>query len=266
MSRTARAWPLLAAAALCAACAGPPRRAGPPGPAVRSVEAEGWAPYDARDPEGSRRRAVADAQWRAAEAVNGVSVSASTLVAETVGVRSRVLSEAGGGITDYSVLGESREGGFAKVSIRAAVLVRPAGVPAEAPPLGVRVSVAVSAGGPLSGDWRGAAGDALRWQLLARGFSVVEGNRERPDLALEARARAEPVEDPRLGGFRSYVATLSVRAVRPETGEVLWEGVREASGLDTDAEAALSQAVAQAGLIAGRDAAAALSRLMWRRF
>jgi hypothetical protein len=268
MSLMRSAGTFLAAAVLWAGCAGSAQRAGKSLPPSETVVAEGWAPLDVRDPDGTRRRALTDAQYRAAEQVNGASVAASTLVAESVGVRSRILSETSGGIARYEVLEESREGGFLKVRIRAVVQARSLGTPAEAPPLGITVSVAVKADGPRGRAWEGAAADALRWQFLARGFSVFEpaGSQARPDLSLRAEARAEPVEDPRLGGFRSYVATLSLRAVRPDTGEVVWEGVREASALDTDAGSASSQAVASAGLSVGRDAAAALSRLFWRRF
>jgi hypothetical protein len=166
------------------------------------------------------------------------------------------------------VLGESREGGFLKVRVRASVLVRPQGAPAESPPLGVLVSVSAKADGARARAWEAAAVDALRWQLLARGFSVAEPGESQAhaDLVLRAEARANPVEDPRLGGFKSYVATLSLRAVRPQSGEVVWSAVREGSALDPDDAAASAQAVATAGLSAGQAAAAALSRIMWQRF
>ncbi|HAM35085.1 MAG TPA: hypothetical protein DEB40_01665 [Elusimicrobia bacterium] len=264
MSPACRVRPFLAGALLWIGCAGLPRPMGPP---AKVVEAEGWAPLESRDAETTRRRALADAQRRAAEKVNGVSVTASSLVAEGVGVISRVLAESSGGIAHYDVLGESEENGFLKIRIRARVLIRPVGAPAESPPLGINLMVTVKADGPQAEELESAAQTALRRQLLARGFGVIEASgSSRADMTLRAQARAYKVKDPRLGELRSYAAILNLSAVRPDTGEVAWEGVSQASALDTDEGAASVKAVAAAGRLAGEDAAAALSRIFWQRF
>jgi hypothetical protein len=247
----------LAGLMLCiglACCAGPQRQKAAE-VEFQAAEAEGWAPYEARDPEGSRRRALADAQRKAAEKVNGVTISATSLVAEAVGVRSRILSESAGGVLDWEVLGQKIEAGFLKIRIRARVLVRPAGLPAQIPPLGVQVSVSANSE---------AAASALRRELLAGGFSVVVSSS--PDIALWAEVKARPVEYVRLGDFRSSRAALTARAVRVKTGEVIWETARESAELDFDVEVASRRAMEAVGRAAGKDAAKALARLCWQRY
>ncbi|MDD5657986.1 MAG: hypothetical protein PHF00_12115 [Elusimicrobia bacterium] len=257
--------PRLAAALLLAALAGCATTDHRQAEATREVEAEGWAPYDRRDPEGSRRRALADAQRKAAERVNGVTISASSLVAEAVSVRARILTETAGGVLDWDVLGRSVEDGFLKIRIRARVLLRPAGLPAQSPPLGLRVGVGVAQSGGDPALSRAAA-SALRRELLARGFSVAEpGSEARPDVAVTASVEVRPQEDSRLGAFRSSAAILTLRAASVPEGEVLWECVRRAAALELDAAGADRKAVESVAALAGRDAAAGLSRLCWQR-
>lgn len=241
------------AAALFAGCAGAPRRSGADG--VRTVSTEGWAPADTADPEAARRRALADAQRRAVEEVSGVSVAAVSRVEDAVTLRQKMTAEVRGFIERYEVLSETVADGFCKVSIRAWVRLGPSPAPTGPPPAEARVFLAMAG--------RGAAG--VRRQLLARGFEVVEAPSAEA-LSLRGEAFAVPVRDARLAGLHSSRARVSLRAVAPGDGTVVWETVQEASAVDLDPALAEAAAVEKAGELAGQKAAGEVAQLLWKRF
>ncbi|MBI5238854.1 MAG: hypothetical protein HY926_00135 [Elusimicrobia bacterium] len=254
----------LVAALLCGTvgCAGAPRR----GPAERAVAAEGWAPADARDLEGARRRALADAQRRAVEQVSGVFLAALTRVEDSAALRQKITAEVRGRVSRYEVLSESRQDGLLKVRIRAWVVDEPAPRPPGPPAQEARVTLAASGGGLYDEDLGGSAAGGIRRELLAGGFDVAPSGPSPQTLALRAEARAVPVPDRRLGAFHSARARVSLAAVDPGSGAVVWETAQEASALDLDPGLASVRAAEAAGILAGRRAAVELSEALWKRF
>jgi hypothetical protein len=240
-------------------CAGLPRGGG----AERSVTAEGWAPADARDMDGTRRRALADALRRAVEQVSGVSLSALTRVEGSVALRQKISAEVRGRVSRYEVLGEESEGGLLKVRIRAAVRLGEAPA-AGPPPADARVSLRVSGSGLYDEDMGGSAASGIRRELLTQGFEVTDSTGQA--LALRGETSAIPVRDLRLGAFHCARARVRLRAVEPGTGAVVWETEQEASALDLDPGLASAKAARAAGALLGRRAGAELAEVLWKRF
>jgi hypothetical protein len=255
---------LLAAGALAACAHGRAR----PGEQGEVVEAEGWAPWDAADPPGSRRRSLADAQRKAVEAVVGAYVSAKTRVDAAATVEQRILSETGGYVRRCEVLSERREDGFLKTRVRAFVLYRKVGddlhqlglTRPPALPGDPRVAVALRAG-----DGAGAAERALRAALLDAGLRVVDG--ADGDLLVRGGAQAGALEGGPFAGYglRSARARVSVEAVKPAVGEVVAGESREASAVDASDAVARDKALAAAADLAGRALAQDLASRLGRR-
>lgn len=261
-------WSGLLALALLCGCAS--LRSGPAENAD-VIEAEGWAPVDAHDAEGTRRRALAEAQKKAVEKVAGVFLAATTRVDAAVAVRQKITADVKGYIRRYEVLGEKEENGFLKTRIRAFV-VRPkpgqtpeaADIPAEPPAESPPVLVSIAGLGEEA--WGLRAASAVRGKLQERGFKLTEKETPgQPLLVLRGQARAYEVKDPRLGSFLSYRAQITLEAVEP-AGAVVWRQSREASALGLDAQSASTQALENAGELAGASAAEGLTAYLWKRF
>ncbi|NNN07311.1 MAG: hypothetical protein HKL90_15580 [Elusimicrobia bacterium] len=254
MTRAARlgAAVLLAAAAL-AACAHDPLRLAP-GEQGEVVESEGWAPWNAADPQGSRRRSLADAQRKAVEAVVGVYVSAKTRVDADATVEQRILSEVSGYVRRYQVLNVRQDGGFLKTKLRALVLYKKVGDDLKrlgltrppALPGDPRVSVSLRA----TPDDAGAAERGLRAALLDAGLRVIDG--AGGDILVRGASTAAPLGEGPYGGFglRSARASVSLEAVKPATGEVIAGESRQASAIDATPEVARARAAAAAAKLA----------------
>ena len=242
-------------------CAGLPRQGG--GAGEQTVTAEGWAPADARDLEGTRRRALADALKRAVEQVSGVSLSALTRVEGSVALRQKISAEVRGRVSRYEILGEEPQDGLLKVRIRAAVRLGDAPA-AGPPPADARVSLNVSGSSLYDEDLGASAAAGIRQELLAQGFDVADGAPQA--LALRGETSTAPVLDSRLGAFHSARARVSLRAVEPKTGVVVWETAQEASALDLDPRMASIKASQAAGALLGRRAAGELAEVLWKRF
>jgi len=246
------------AAALLAGCAGLPRGAAP----ETKIEAEGWAPADARAPEAARGRALADAQRRAVERVCGVSLSALTRIDDAVVRREKLIAEVRGFVSRYELLGEESDGEFLKVRIRAWIR-RDAPFENDAPIAPeARLSVAVSGRGANDEDWAGSAAAEIRRELAARGFALTAGS---APVSLQGEVGAAPIMDPRLGAFHSSSARIRLQAVDTRTGTVVWEKTQDAAALDLDPAAASIKAAAAAGALLGRQAAAELAEVLWKR-
>lgn len=261
---------LLAALALCAACASAPRR-----PQARSVEAEGWAVLAGADQASARRQALSEAQKRAVEIVAGVLLSARTRIDGSLAVRQRLLADVRGVLRGFDILGERREDGFLKVRIRARVEWPGQGedppqgrdpFPPEPPPGNPRFLVTLAPQAGLPGAWREQAAEALRRGLRESGLSLVEaGSRAQADWIVEARVGSRPLRDPHLGPWRSCTARVALRVVSPAGGEVLYEEAQEAPGLGPDADSAAAQSLESAGLLAGAKLAREISDILWAR-
>lgn len=211
------------------------------------VEAEGWSPIDPKDPAATRQRALAEAQRKAVEKAIGVTLSATTKVEEAVTLKQKIEANVGGFIRSYEILSEGREEGFLKIRIRAFVLYQ-APEPPKAEPKSTRIAVVVPDQG-LSG--------ALRLTLSSRGFPVSD-RAEGADIVVTGSAQAYAVPDPRLGGFHSYRARVSLDVLKAATGELSHQ-TGEASAIDPVEELARESAVARAAELAADALAARLS-------
>ncbi len=245
----------LASVLAAAGCAHNPWKPAP-GERGEVIEAEGWAPLDAADPLGTKRRSLADAQKKAVELVVGVFISAKTRVDQTVSIDERILANVDGYIRRYKVLGERREDGFLKTKIKALVLYQKIGDDLKrlglekppAPPGDPRVRVTLR---PEPGFGEPAA-KGLRRALLSKGLLVVDGAQAGgDDLLVDGDASVNPVVDERLGGLRSARARLSLEVRKSRTGEVLLSRSQEASAVDVVYDAAIGKALELAGSLAG---------------
>jgi hypothetical protein len=273
MSQAARACGGLLALALLTGCASLPSKEVSAG--AESVEAEGWAPVDPKDEAGTRQRALAEAQKKAVEKVTGVFLAASTKVDAAVTVRQRILADVKGYIRSYEVLGEKVEAGFHKTRIRALVARRKAGeedpdmkaLTAEPPPGSPKVSVSILGSGPQAVAWGASAASAVRSKLQERGFQMAEAAPvDAKSLLVRGEAQVYEVKDPHLGEFQSYRAKVTLEALEPGTGAVIWRQSQEASALGVDRVSASAQAIENAGALIGLAAADGLSAYLWKRF
>lgn len=226
---------------------------------AESVEAEGWASIDPLDPPGTQRRALADALKKAVEKVSGVYVSAKTRVEAAVSVEQRILANVDGYVRSYELLGEREEGGWHKTRIRAAVLHRKLGgdlrelglVRPEPPPGNPKVSVSFQALGGAADALVQEASEGVRRGFSDRGFFVTRSIAGDADWTIRGEVSIHPVEDSRLGDFRSFRARLTAHGTQRGTDQVLPQRSQEASAVDPSAEIAAAKAVESAGKALG---------------
>jgi hypothetical protein len=237
--------------ALTAGCAGvdPRSDGGARGDAGRreiTVDAEGWAPLEGTDTLSARHRALAEAQKKAVEKAVGVTVRARTRVDDAVSVTQSIEANMGGTIGRYEVTSEGEQGGFFKVAIHAVVIYQPLpSASAERRPS--RVSVRISSA-------RVAA--AVRTALASRDVELSEDEAD-ADIVVTGVVETRGLDDPRLGGFYSYTAKVSLTAANLRTGKVSQADL-EASAVDTDERAACDRALEEAGDGSGAALASAL--------
>lgn len=257
------------------------------------IEAEGWAPYDAADLLGTKKRSLAEAQKKAVERVVGVFISAKTRVAQAVTLDQNILANVGGYIKKYDVLSEKSEEGFYKTVIRAHVLYKKVGddlnglglIRPDAPPGNPKVMVVLAGTAGADGAESPAAG-AVRKALVDRGFQVVDpaelvrkglakaadekallgaGKALGADLVVTGQASARELTDVRLGGFRSWRSRVEIQAMRAATAEVVSRRTQEASGLDPDPDIARAKSLENAGTLAAESLATELSQVLSKR-
>ncbi|HVC09806.1 MAG TPA: hypothetical protein VNH15_07705 [Elusimicrobiota bacterium] len=250
---------------LFAGCASFPQ--GGAAPRSKMVEATGWAPTDAKDELGTRRRAVADAQARAIEKAVGVFLAARTQVDGAVATGEEITADARGYIRHYDILGEKTADGFCQVRIRALVeLPGPGDEPEEdaswpVPPHSW-VAVIISADASQDGFWARDAAADIEEKLSARGFEVVPDSAPTaasPIWTIRGRVTAYQLQDPNLGAFLSYRGRVSLEIEPPAGGAPIWRRSLEAPALGLDPGEVSSQAVRNAAILAGTAAAQALA-------
>lgn len=210
------------------------------------VDAEGWAPLEGTDILGARHRALVEAQKKAVEKAVGVTLHARTRVDDDVSVTQSIEANMGGTIGRYEVTSEGEQGGFMKVAIHAVVIYQPLpSSPAERRPS--RVSVRISSA-------RVAA--AVRTALASRDVELSEDEAD-ADIVVTGVVETRGLDDPRLGGFFSYSAKVSLTAANLRTGKVS-QAELESSAVDTDEHAACDRALEEAGDGSGAALAASL--------
>jgi hypothetical protein len=211
------------------------------------VDAEGWAPIQGSDVLGARHRALVEAQKKAVEKAVGVTLRARTRVDDAVNVKQSIVANMGGTIGRYEVTSEAEQGGFVKVGIHAVVIYQPLapeGPEKTAPKLALRIaSPSVEA--------------AVRGALAASDFEFSEGDAG-SDIVVTGVVETRGVADPRLGGFYSYTAKVTLTAADHRSGKVT-QAEYEAAAVDTDERAANDRALESAGNTAGIQLADALT-------
>lgn len=230
--------------AASAGCAGAPVVDGE-GRREITIDAEGWAPVAGENALTARYRALADAQKKAVEKAVGVTLRASTRVDDAVNVRQSIEANMGGTIRRYDVTSEGAGGGFYKVGIRAVVLYRPVVVRArglKSTHFSVRIANEKVAG-------------AIRSALAAGDYQLSADDAE-SDVVVTGVVETHGLSDPRLGGFYSYWARVSLSVSDLRSGKVS-ALANEASAIDVDEHAARDQALEKAG----RDAGASITAL-----
>ncbi len=231
------------------------------------VEAEGFAPNDSKDILLVKRASLVDAQKNAVEKAVGVFVSGRTLVEKAVAIENNILARTDGYIKKFDIISEGVDGALYKTKIRALVALKDLerdlnqmsllNQPELSRPL-VRVTIEESIEKSMYTDEASAA-NALKQALSERGFVVVEGDRAKDaELDISGKAAAFPFQAEGLGGFVSYRARLSIKALRVGTGDVLSTLSKEASGLGGNADLAALKALETVGGLVGSDLAASL--------
>jgi hypothetical protein len=286
---------LMAAGVLCASSGCSNRLKLGKGEKGEVVTAEGWAGVDPKDAYGTKQRALAEAQRKAVERVVGVYISAKSRVNQAVEVDQNILANVGGYVRKFDILDEREEDGFHKTRIKAVVLYEKVGqdlkkaglIRPEAPPGNPKVAVLIVTKGEFAGSGEGRAAQGVRRALIERGYQVVErkdpgsfagggstdtaaavavGKELSVDIVVKGEAEAYALpKDPRLGGFNSYRARVTLEALKPATGEVVSNKTQEASALDPSAELAAGKALDTTGSMVGEAMAAELAQLLSRR-
>ena len=85
------------------------------------------------------------------------------------------------------------------------------------------------------------------------------------EVVVTGKAIASPITTEGLGGLISYRATLTGKAIKAQTGEILATVSLQGSGLDATKEAASQKAMSQAGKNAANDLASRVANELARR-
>ena len=282
-------WAAFAAAlVVLSGCASPRLKVGTQ-PDGEVIDASGETPYDAKDLDGTKRRARLDAQKNAVERVVGVQVSARTQVDKAMLIDSKILTRSEGYVKKYDVLHEGTEGPLYRVTIRA--LVRYQDIAADLKDAGIleqphvgnpRVAVLLNESVKGGDDAGSFASDALVKALIARGFRVVDRSDLMAARATEVKKQVDqgdtsqmaslgkkldaeilvfgsvdgaPLENTGIEGMISIRATLEAKAYKAQSNEILATAARAASGLDAARGAAVMKALGSVGRMAGEEMA-----------
>lgn len=290
-------WPVLIAITIFAAGCGGSRLKTGKAPGGEVVEADGSCPIINGDVKGARACALAEAQKQALERVIGLYISAKTRVDKAVTIEQNILAHTEGYISKYDILKDKKDGDSYKVKIRALVLFQKIGDDLKSmdilkmPSVGnPRVAVLITdtvgdAQEPIFTHSANGLSEVLAvggYKLVdpeamaaAKAFEYVDdiqggdqqalqkiGTRLKAEIVVYGESRVSPVtlEGISLGGMKSYRATLSAKAARAQTGEVLHVLSAQASGLDVTEDASLQKALESVGRKAGEELSHALSQ------
>lgn len=236
------------------------------------VEAEGFAPNDPGDILKTKRASLVDAQRNAVEKAVGVFVSGKTMVEQAIAIENNILARTEGYVKKYDVLSESVENGLYKTRIRALVAIRDLESDLKAMSLlktpelqRPRVTVAIEEEVDGEAIAESPAASVLEKSLIDHGYIVV-GARQKAeaDLAIRGKASSHPFQAEGLGGFISYRARLTVKAVRPGSEDVVLSETKEASGLGGSARLAGFKSLETVGALAGSSIAEQLAE-SWKK-
>ena len=282
-------------------CAGPKQRLNLGETAEGEVvEAEGLSAVT-NDLIGVKRAALADAYKNAIEKVVGIFISARTMVDKAITIQQNILGKTDGYVKKHEIIKEGLEAdGLYHTKIRALVSYQQIQNDLKeleilkAPIIGnprVAVLLEESLEG-IGGDSR-ACSDAIAQGLLERGYKVVDrselasirvaeatqallrGETEKAlqpivqklnaEVVITGKATGSVLATEGLGGLISYRATLSAKALKAQTGDILATVSVQGSGLDGTKDAAAQKAMAQLGKNASNDLAGRIASELARR-
>jgi len=234
---------------------------------TESIEVEVFEPILNNDVNAAKERALTKAQRRAVELVVGVFVNAVTLVGKAELVDSQIYAKTNGYVKKYEVLSEQQEGDSLKMKLRALVKVGDVnkdldglglmikGATVQNPRIMVLISESIdNEESPIS-----TCESELTQQFIDTGYRVVEsaevkkvrslpntkaameGNVEaaskigkdmKVDVIVIGKANSSFNTDQGLGGFISYRSTLTAKAIKTDSSEVLMTATKQGAGVD----------------------------------
>ncbi len=252
------------------------------------VEAEGLAAVT-DDLLGVKRAAQSDAYKNAIEKVVGVFISARTMVDKAITIQQNILGKTDGYIKKHEIIKEGKEAdGLYHMHIRALVSYKQ--IQNDLKELDVlqlptvgnpRVAILLDETIEGSEVQVTACSDGLSQGLLERGYKVVDrselaairvaeatkdllsGDQAKAlkpivqklnaEVVVTGKAAASLLTAQGLGGLISYRATMTAKAIKAQTGEILATVTIQGSGLDATKEAAAQKAMAALGKNAAND-------------
>ena len=264
------------------------------------VEAEGMAAMT-NDLLAVKKAALEDARKAAVEKVVGVLISARTMVEKAITIQQTVLAKTDGYVKNYDILKEGKEpDGIYHMKIRALVSfkeVRDDLMASEVLKLPVvgnpRVAILLDETVEGVDGQNTACSDALAQGLIEKGYKVVDrselsairvaeatkdllaGDTDKALKPIVQKLNAEVVITGKattslltmqgLGGLISYRGSISAKALKAQTGEILATLTTQGSGLDATKEAASMKALAQLGKNAANDFGGKIASELARR-
>lgn len=264
------------------------------------VEAEGMAAMT-NDLLAVKRAALEDARKNAVEKVVGVLISARTMVEKAITIQQNILAKTDGYVKNYEILKEGKEAdGIYHTRIRAFVAFQQvkddlkASDILKSPAVGnPRVAVLLDESVEGSEGQSTSCSDAIAQGLIEKGYKVVDrselaairvaeatkdllaGNSEKAlkpivqklnaEVVITGKASSQLLTAQGLGGLISYRATLTGKALKAQTGEILATVSVQASGLDAIKEAAAQKSLANLGKNASSDLSGRIAQELARR-
>ncbi|HLG28774.1 MAG TPA: hypothetical protein VI387_01070, partial [Candidatus Brocadiales bacterium] len=254
------------------------------------VEAEGMAPIT-NDLQATKKASLADAQRVAVEKVVGVFVSGKTLVEKAITIEQNILVKTAGYIKKYEVIKEWQEQGFYHTRIKALVsyqkilddLNKMAILQSHLignPRIVILIKEIDQANRIRSIST--TLSDTLAQGLIKQGYKVIDrselasiGEQDlhrdntdqilkqlrkklKAEILITGEAVAVPLISQELSGLISFRATLTAKALKTQTGEVLASTSMQGSGVDITEEAAFQKTMAILGEKSANDFAETL--------
>lgn len=234
---------------------------------TESIEVEVFEPILNNDVNAAKERALIKAQRKAVELVVGVFVNAATLVGKAELVDSQIYAKTNGYVKKYDILSEKEEEGAIKLKIKALVKVGDVnkdldglglmikGATIQNPRIMVLISESVDdVEVPIS-----VCESELAQQFMNTGYRVVEsaevkkirslpntkaamegdiqaaakiGQDMKIDVIVIGKAYSTFNTDQGLGGFISYRGTLTAKAIKTDSSEILFTSTKNSAGAD----------------------------------
>ncbi|MFC1521555.1 hypothetical protein ACFL6Y_04020 [Elusimicrobiota bacterium] len=256
------------------------------------VEAEGSCPIIENKDKEARKCAIVEAQKEALEKVVGVYISAKTRVEKAITIDHNIMANTKGYISGYEMLDEKKQDGFYKTRILARVMfqkieedLKNMEALKHSPISYPRVAVLINETMPVKTEDEGDAissysAEPIIQALFGMGFKVIDpeavraakayeklnnleedssviaelGAKLNAEILIYGEALTSPIEisNEDLGGLKSYRSTVSIKAVRVQTGELLETATANGSGIDATDEAAAAKSLQTAGEELGR--------------